>query len=223
MTTDARKKVMRWSVVASATLVFVLPARGFTPDDNISIGLEGNPIDIPFDPDAPPWDKVIDDPAGAPWADDLYDLQLNQDVNMLTVIGIEEWLVVGGTRPWTDWHEELVNSPGWVWDQGQFNLPGVSGPFLEVRPPGGTGFNPPDVIDIVATDMTVDFFFEPLDPGTEVHIIKRLVYVGPDGMFNTPDTYQGPVTIREYPTPEPAGLLLMVGGGLMVLRRRSGA
>ncbi len=205
-----------------AFLWLVSPASAqFAPDDSISIGLESNPVEIELDPNAPPWDKEINDPQGAPWADDLYDIQQGIDLSLLTVIQLDEWVKIGGVRPWTDWHEEILDGPGWVWDRGLLGLPGVSGPFLEVKPPGGSGFNPPSGLAINATDTTVDFFFDPLAPGTEVHIIKRLIFVGPDLQLNTGDIFQGPLVIREYPTPEPGALLLMMAsGGWLLWRRR---
>lgn len=216
-------------------LLCVLLAAGnasaqFAPDDIIGIGTELNPIEVPFDPNAPPWQKTIDDPQGLPWADDAYDFVPSPgDPGLLTVINLEEWLKVGGTYPWTDWHEEIVGAvgSGWVFDHPglNLNLPGVSGPALEVRKPGESSFGLPDDYSVVAQDQTVDFYFDALPAGTEVHVVKRLVYLGADYQFNTqpPDQWIGPLTILEWPTvPEPAALgLLVVGGVATLIRRRA--
>ena len=211
--------------------VFLVPASAsadFLPNDNISIGLESNPIEIPYDPEAPPWQKIIDDPEVPLWADDAYDfVPTPGDPGLLTVINLEEWLVIGGTNQWTDWHEEIVGAAGtgWVFDRPSLNLglPGVSGPVLEVKKPGESGFNLPDGYLADAQDQTIDFYFDQLPVGTEIHIIKRLVYLGSDYQFNTqpPDQWIGPLVIEEWPTiPEPETLTLTIATVLLAMGRR---
>ena len=213
-------KKITFAALAAVTVMMLgltAPASAdWVPQDNIGIGLEDNPIVIPFDPPADPWIKTIDTGDPVPWADDLWD---GGDIQLLTRITIDEWLEVGPGVEWTDWHEEIIESPGWVWFHGQFpGLPGQFTPFLEVDT--GSGYNPPNSLVVDADDQRVDFYFDALAEGTKVHIVKQLLFVGDDGLLNTPETYCGPLMILEYPTPEPTAMALLALGGLGLLRRR---
>jgi len=189
----------------------------WVPDTNISIGLDNNPIVVPFDPPADPWIKTIDTGGSNPWADDAWS---GGDIQLLTLITIDEWLEVGPGVEWTDWHEEIIESPGWVWYHGQFPaLPGTFQPFLEVDTGSGV-YNFPNNLTVAADDQKLDFYFDALAEGTKVHIGKQLLFVGSDNRLNTSETWTGPLKITEYPTPEPATLIMLALGGVALIRRR---
>lgn len=209
-------------------VAFGNPAKGqmFPPDPTVTIGTAENPVVTPFVPPENPWIKQIGQPVDeGPWADDQYDPEADPaDQGLLSTIFLQEWVEVGEGPDWTDWHEEIVDSPGWVWAHGQVQVDGMNlqSPFLEVQLPSEEVFNPPESLQVDATGTTVDFTFfdDPLPEGTTVRVLKELVYVGPTPSFNDGETYSGALTIHEYPTPEPTTLSLLAVGGLMVIRSR---
>jgi hypothetical protein len=154
------------------------------------------PVPVVLDPNGPVWSKVFTDPSGgAPTG------------TAGTIYPVHEQLVVSGTLPWTDWHEEIT-SIGWQWQPGasQILANGIPvGGFSAVYTPAGTSFG-----------GSVDFFFNSLAPGTVVDIFKTLEFAGQVGTFNT-----GTIGIHEYPTPEPSTIGLLALGGLALLRRRA--
>jgi hypothetical protein len=130
--------------------------------------------EIAHDPTAGPWHKRLlgSDGAEFPASD--------TGVGALMVFGITELITIGGTTPWTDWHEHVLQ-PGWRWlddraGSGEPNVHFASG----VPVPGHT---------VTFTDPTptsggkIDFTFPPLAPGTSIRIHKRLVFEGLDLAF----------------------------------------
>ncbi|HOW69386.1 MAG TPA: PEP-CTERM sorting domain-containing protein [Phycisphaerae bacterium] len=154
------------------------------------------PYDVVRDPTGPAWLKELWGPNAAPVV-----AQPGQ------TFSLSETLTVGGKLPWLDWHEKII-TPGWEWV-----APSV---FL-------ANGNPPSGLSVSYTPSTatqggeIDFYFDPLQPGTQVNIRKQLQYVGVPGTVFT-----GGILIAEYPTPEPASLALLGLGGLAFLRRRRG-
>jgi hypothetical protein len=161
-----------------------------------------NPLEVALDPAAGPWTKTFNLVA-APTGNDLT-LAPND------IVGILEDLVVAGDTPWTDWHETIL-TPGWAWiaDAG-LGLPAVATTGGIVP---GLSYN--------MTATTLDFFFDPIQPGTEISIGKEIQFVG------TQPTTGGSVMVQEYPTasavPEPPTVVLMglalVGLGVVGRRK----
>lgn len=155
------------------------------------------PYDVIRDPTGPAWLKELWGPNAAPVI-----AQPGQTFDL------SETLIVGGNLPWLDWHEKII-TPGWEWV-----TPTV---FL-------ANGNAPSGLSVAYTPSTatqggeIDFYFDPLQPGTQVNIRKRLQYIGVPGTVFT-----GGILIAEYPTPEPASLALLGLGSLALLRRRRGS
>jgi len=154
--------------------------------------------DVPFLQDG--WvvgpQEVIFDPAAGPW---IKFLGAPPGPGNYTLI---EDLIVGPGPDWTDWHEEIL-TPGGDWVTGTiFDLAGntISGLTVNVPP----------------VSPTIDFFFDPLPPGTQIQINKTL-------SWNVAGATM-PIEVLQYPTtPEPASLALVAGAlmGMVVLRRRA--
>lgn len=158
----------------------------------------GGPIPVELNPSGPQWSKAFTGPNGGPFAHPAFG----------PALPVQEFLVIGGNLPWTDWHEDVMGidangtpDPGWVWANPTLLVGGLPAPGLTVT---GAGTN------------SINFYFNPLAPGTSVIIRKQLVYNGlPGTVFN------GTLAIHEYPTPEPATVGLLAVGALAMLRRRT--
>ena len=57
------------------------------------------------------------------------------------------------------------------------------------------------------TGPSISFFFNSVAPGSLIDIKKSLIYTGP-----VPAVFPS-IDINQYPTPEPASILLLAGGG----------
>ena len=163
----------------------------------------GSPVDVSLDPNAGPWIKHLNGLPGQQGfsADDTgYTAPVS--------FHLVEHLVIGGTLNWADWHEEIVTA-GWIWGSAFFDIP--------INPAPGYNVNYTDQVWPLhggAVDMT----FDPLAPGTQVTITKDLIWVGDPNVIG--NLFFGTVTIREWPTPEPATAMLLVIGALAMPRRR---
>ena len=158
---------------------------------------------IAADPTAPNWIKVLQLPPTAL-------------VPFSTQLGMIEFLHVGPGPAWTDWHERIT-TPGWEWDLGAV-LTAEDG---QIVPGVRSDTNLDGLFE------TLDFFFNPLDPGIDV-TIEKLIHCGaPNGCTGEPVIGHGfGILVREFPTvvPAPGTLLLLAGGlaGLAASRRRRG-
>ena len=149
--------------------------------------------DVAYDPSAGPWHKALSGLDGGVFT--MRDIDLP--------IGIVEYLTVSGTTPWTDWHEEIAEL-GWRWIDDRAGSGDPSFTHSDGSPISG--------LSITFTDPTptsggrIDFKFDPLPPGTNVNISKRLVYDGLDPLLPG-EVFIGRLNLFEYPTvPEPTGI-----------------
>ena len=156
------------------------------------------PIPVRLDHSVGPWSKRLDLIHNAP--------VVMEEWQALPVI---EHLKVDGDTPWTDWHEEIL-TPGWRWSSTAIEVTVTTD--LSTRPPvPGLSF------DLQPTAL--DFYFDPILPGTEIYIVKSIQFMGVDP--NDPEETTGdPVFISQHPTPEPATLGLLAVGAPALLRRR---
>ncbi len=178
--------------------------------DNYVLG-DGAPINVEWAASGPYWIKNLRASADGNGTNRPV-LQIG---DTMTIV---ENLEVGGNTGWTDWHE-VFSSDGWSWTEGTIVLAGantVIDGLNVVISNGGGGDNHND---------NIDFFFNELAPGTQISIIKTMVFQGLDVTYGSGAWGSDDIVIRQYPTvviPEPATLsLLAIGGGLIgVIRRR---
>jgi len=186
----------------STTSSYNLAGTGWVVDDGsfpAAFGFQ----EVAFDPTAGPWHKRLVGIDGGDFA------ASDTGVPALMIFGVSEWVTVGGTVPWTDWHEEIMQ-PGWRWldDRAGSGEPsfhyasGVTVPGLTVA------FTDPTLSEGGKIDIT----FDPIPPGTLLRFNKRLIYEGLDPLLPG-DTFLGTLDIFEHPTvPEPTTLLLLITG-----------
>ena len=198
----------------STTSTFNLAGTGWVVDDGsfpASIGLQT----IAYDPAAGPWHKVLAGATGGDFA------ASDTGTGALHTFSVSEYLTIGGTTPWTDWHERIMQ-PGWRWLDDRASSGEPSFTFISGAPIPG--------LTIAFTDPTlseggkIDFSFSPLPPGTNIKIVKRLVFDGLDPLLPG-ETFLGKLDIFQHPTvPEPTSVVLALLGsatlGLMLVAPR---
>src|SRR5262249_44366622 len=146
----------------STSSSFSLAGTGWVIDDG-SFG-SGGPIGlqpVAFDPAAGPWHKKLTGGLGLDFA------ASDTGSGALMIFSVVETLTVSGTKPWTDWHERVMQ-PGWRW---QDDRAGSGEPVFEF-----TSGVPVPGQSITFTPATaseggqIDFKFDPIAPGTNIRI-----------------------------------------------------
>ncbi|MGA2060118.1 MAG: PEP-CTERM sorting domain-containing protein [Thermoguttaceae bacterium] len=140
------------------------------------------------------------DPNAGPWQKTFANFVAPLTINEAILIGAAPGSNPPGP-PWSDWEEQIL-SAGWVW---------AGGASLSVLGDGVYNGN------LSADQKTVEFDFPAQAPGTTLVINKVLQWNGVGNPIL-------PVTVNEYPTPEPATIVLLISGllalGLGYIRRR---
>jgi hypothetical protein len=173
-----------------------------TPPNGWTVINTNGPIPVVLDPTGPVWSKNFTGPNGG-----NFFYPPTSATN--PPLPVSELLVVAGTNPWTDWHEDVMGidasgapNPGWTWANPAVLVNGLPAPGLTVT---GVGTN------------SLSFFFNPVAPGSVINIRKDLVYTGLPGA-----TFIGTLAVHEWPTgvPEPGTLAILGMGAAFAVRHR---
>ena len=162
----------------------------------------GTGVGVYLDPNAGPWQKIIFGIFVSP-------LPINETINIMA--DPRTIPPLPGGPAWTDW-DELILTPGWGWANASLVITEPDQTQKTIAGTVKTILNPSDF---------VEFDFNPAEnPGASLFITKSLVWNGPPGQMPLPST----VIINEYPTPEPATIVLLISGllalGLGYIRQR---
>jgi hypothetical protein len=163
------------------------PAYIATPD---------GPITISADPSAGIWLKTLP-------LDDLVGPGLVGPTNGAggLILGLVEVVTIGEGPAWRDWHESILTD-GWEWVTGAIQTMGGVLSLPVITPDFATAI---PGLDSTINGRDIAFTFDPLEPGTEIIILKLLECTDSEVCFD-----EGVVRIAEYPSiPEPTTLALL--------------
>jgi hypothetical protein len=191
----------------STTSMFNLAGTGWVIDDGsfpASLGTQ----EVAYDSSAGPWHKILSGGDGGDFA------ASDTGSGALMTFSVIEYVTVGGTTPWTDWHESVMQ-PGWRWLDDRAGSGEPSFAFASGAPiPGlSVAFTDPTLV----TGGKIDFTFDPLPPGTHLKIAKRLVFEGLDPLLPG-ETFLGKMDVFQHPSvPEPVGLLMALQSAVALM------
>jgi PEP-CTERM motif len=169
---------------------------------------------ITFDPGAPGMEKHFGSPQSSTGGPILLDA-----FQPFPIPVWENFPLIGGL-PISDWHEELL-TPGWEW-----LIPDPGGLITRNGVPWPSQINPN------SDPVTLWVDFPPIVPdpfgGVVLDVHKEMLWVGTpgnsiwgDGVDDSGTTVdESFIRVLEYPTPEPASVVLMGFGALALLRKR---
>lgn len=185
-------------------------------------------VDLVFDPDAGPMQKLFETPKGASGGpiqlDALQPLPqtLWEDFLILPIPGSSTGYAV------SDWHEE-IHTPGWEWVlPGDPRFPTLFPPNESLITRDGVPW-PWDPIPMPTMDPSKLWVkFPPIEPGHVLDVHKALLWAGTPGNRiwgdGTDDAGnlvdESVIDVWEYPTPEPTTISLLGMAALAVLVRR---
>ncbi|MAE61887.1 MAG: hypothetical protein CMJ49_11095 [Planctomycetaceae bacterium] len=187
-------KVRTWRALVVAALVVVLSESAWGSSipvgrygtvfaetfDELDVSLLGwtlgevsDPIALHFAFGAGPWHKPLSVSHGFDWFP--VDDDLTNDPTVPTVLGLDEHLLISGGRAWEGWVESEF-AGGWIWDDGTLGR----GPRFDVMLPGSSVFVPAPGLVVTNWFHHIEFAFDPLPAGTQIHLRTDLVFVGGD-------------------------------------------
>lgn len=156
--------------------------------------------DVPMDPpgSGPGWTigdpnnpvGVTLDPNAGPWTKNLQGV----DTSLYSrdqIYDLDEFVIIDGDSAWTNWEENIITS-GWEW---------AVDPIARLR----NGNIPPGFSSSFSGQLAV-MLFDPLPTGTMIEIFKQLKWTGTGNFSGTP------ITVKEYPTPEPPTIAILSAG-----------
>ncbi len=155
-----------------------------------SIGTSASPVSVELDPAGPVWVKHFQTQTGEPIT------------RMGTSIRLLETLVVGGSTEWSGWHTELPSGFQWPTSTGFFPPPPIEATVSGVPLP----------LTYTVSGTSLDSILPPAMPGTQVTF--RFAFFWTD-----PTPLSAPFEIREYPTPEPTTVTVLLFAALLLARR----
>lgn len=160
------------------------------------VGSLAVPVGVGLDPNGPAWTKHLQTQNGEPLA------------SLATSIQFWEILLVTGDETWTGWHAELA--PGFKWHTGGL---GIFSPAPVVAIIDDLNNSLPVNYQLSESASKLDFTFPAVAPGAKVGFQFAFYR-------SEPTPFVGTFEMRQYPTPEPATLILIGAAGAFITRRR---